>query len=558
MDFILGVVSFFAIIGLVVFLVLWAQEKRNAEERVAEADRVQQQAEARVRHVLEEAQKLKALNARLAKWTSVADADAKAAELLREAQTVLQQAEHDATVLTSNADQNYARIIEKARQEASEATSGAKAAARSMTDEATASLTAATERAAKIIADANTRAEEIAGQAFDAVRNAERYERTARAMKNLIDGYGDEYLKPVTSLLDGLAEEFAHKDAGRQLKLARRHTKSMIREGQAATCEYVESSRREGAERFVLDAFNGKIDSILSRVRHDNYGKLEAEMRDAFAMVNHGGKPFRNARVTEEYLEARLAELNWAAIAQELKRQEQEEQRQIREQIREEEKARREYAKAMREAEKEQSVLRKAMARAQAAIDAATAEQRATYEAQLAELNSKLTEAEERNQRAISLAQQTRRGHVYIISNVGSFGEHVYKIGLTRRLEPLDRIKELGDASVPFAFDVHAIILSDDAPALETQLHKHFVLHQVNKVNHRKEFFRASLTEIRKEIDELGIEAKWTMIAEATEYRETLAIDRAIDSDEQARAQWLNRQLSLDPVDHSEMAAAVK
>jgi len=206
MDLILGIVSFFAVLGLIVFLVLWAQERRNAEEKVAAADKVQQQAEARVREVLAEAHKLKALNARLAKWTSVADADAKAAELLREAQSVLQQAEHDAAVLTSNADHNYAQIVEKAQQEAARATSEARATAKSMTDSATESLTAATRRAAEIIADANTKAEEIAGKAFDAVRNAERYERTARAMKNLIDGYGDEYLKPVASLLDGLAE----------------------------------------------------------------------------------------------------------------------------------------------------------------------------------------------------------------------------------------------------------------------------------------------------------------------------------------------------------------
>lgn len=145
------------------------------------------------------------------------------------------------------------------------------------------------------------------------------------------------------------------------------------------------------------------------------------------------------------------------------------------------------------------------------------------------------------------MAQQTRRGHVYIISNVGSFGEDVYKIGLTRRLEPMDRIRELGDASVPFDFDVHAIILSDDAPALETKLHKHFLLRQVNKVNHRKEFFRAALSDIRSEIESLGVEARWTMLSEAKEFRESQAIERAIENDPAAREAWLNRQLTLEP-----------
>jgi hypothetical protein len=141
-------------------------------------------------------------------------------------------------------------------------------------------------------------------------------------------------------------------------------------------------------------------------------------------------------------------------------------------------------------------------------------------------LQAKYDEAEARNQRALSMAQQTRRGHVYIISNLGSFGEHVYKVGLTRRLEPMDRIKELGDASVPFEFDVHAMIFSDDAPSLEKELHRHFEDSRLNKVNMRKEFFRAPLAEIRNEIEQKGVDVHWTMMAEAREYHESLAISR--------------------------------
>src|ERR1041384_573093 len=127
----------------------------------------------------------------------------------------------------------------------------------------------------------------------------------------------------------------------------------MIKTGRAPGGTLGGWSGREGAERFVLDAFNGKVDSILSRVRHDNYGTLEQEIADAFTIVNFGGKAFREARITDEYLAARLAELKWATIAQELKRQEQEEQREFREWIREEHKAQREYEKAIREAAKE-------------------------------------------------------------------------------------------------------------------------------------------------------------------------------------------------------------
>lgn len=144
------------------------------------------------------------------------------------------------------------------------------------------------------------------------------------------------------------------------------------------------------------------------------------------------------------------------------------------------------------------------------------------------------------------MAQQTKAGHVYIISNEGSFGENIYKIGMTRRLEPLDRIRELSSASVPFAFDVHALIWSEDAPALETMLHKKFALSQVNKVNFRKEFFRLPLDEIRSELKNSGLNVKWTITAEASEYRETLAIEKAIQDNPQAREDWLNHQLEIE------------
>jgi hypothetical protein len=111
-----------------------------------------------------------------------------------------------------------------------------------------------------------------------------------------------------------------------------------------------------------------------------------------------------------------------------------------------------------------------------------------------------------------------------VISNVGSFGDTVFKIGMTRRLEPLERVNELGDASVPFRFDVHAIIYSDDAPALENQLHKHFEGRRINLVSNRREFFQVSVEEIEKRVKALGADIEFTKIAEAREYRESLAI----------------------------------
>jgi DNA repair exonuclease SbcCD ATPase subunit len=216
------------------------------------------------------------------------------------------------------------------------------------------------------------------------------------------------------------------------------------------------------------------------------------------------------------------------------------------EQIREEEKARREIEKSLRDAEKEEETLQKAMDKVKAQMEQANEERRAKYEAQIAELEQKWKNAEERNQRALSMAQQTKSGHVYIISNIGSFGENVCKIGMTRRLDPLDRVRELGDASVPFAFDVHAMIWSNDAPALETTLHKKFALGQLNKVNYRKEFFRVSLQDIQEELEKSELEIKWTMTAEAREYRESLAIEEALKDNPEAQKTWLERQFTLE------------
>jgi len=128
------------------------------------------------------------------------------------------------------------------------------------------------------------------------------------------------------------------------------------------------------------------------------------------------------------------------------------------------------------------------------------------------------------------MAQQTKRGHVYIISNIGSFGENVYKIGMTRRLEPTDRVKELGDASVPFQFDIHAMIYSDEAPTLENELHKAFTNKKVNMLNNRKEFFNVTIDEIEEKVGEIGIAAEFSKLPEAMEYRETLAILQKLNS----------------------------
>lgn len=385
----------------------------------------------------------------------------------------------------------------------------------------------AREESIKVLNFAEAQAKEIAGNAYEAKAKADSYEKAIRAMRNTIEGYKDDYIIPNQSVLDDLAEEYSYKEAGEELKAARKRVKAMVKDGHAGACDYVEAHRKTYAIHFAVDAFNGKVDSALSKTKHDNFGKIQQEIVDAFALVNHNGAPFRNARINQEYLEARLTELKWAVAAFELRKIEKEEQAEIKAQIREEERAIREMEKARKEAEKEERMLQKALDKARAELSKASEDQKAEFEAQLAELESKLQEAEEKGQRALSMAQQTRRGHVYVISNVGSFGEEVFKIGMTRRLEPLDRVKELGDASVPFSFDVHAMIYSDDAPSLEKELHKKFKGQSVNKINPRKEFFKTTIAEVKQAVEQQGLnEVHWTLRAEAAEFRESLAIEK--------------------------------
>jgi hypothetical protein len=460
----------------------------------------------------------------------------------REAERIL----NDAAAAMTSTELKAVDVLARANEEATRLLADASAESKAKRGEAEQLVSRASLQAAKVIEDARKRAEEIAGDALRALDNADRLAATVAAMKNVVEGYGDRCMIPSHSLLDELAEAYSYTEAGKQLKLARDYSKLMASQGRAADCDYVESNRRDTAIRFVVDAFNGKVDSILSRAKIDNFGTLQQEIRDAAALVNQNGAAFRTARVLREYIDARIEELVWAVRTYELREQEKEEQRRIREQMREEERARREYERAIREATKEEELIRRAMEKAQSQIARATEEQKAQFEVQLAELENKLRQAEEKNQRALSMAQQTKAGHVYVISNIGSFGEHVYKVGLTRRLEPLDRVRELGDASVPFSFDVHAMIWSDDAPALETTMHRKFFEAQVNKVNPRKEFFRVGLADLRAAIDEIGLNVAWTMTAAAVEYRESLAIERQIQADPALRDKWFRQQIAYE------------
>ncbi len=415
-------------------------------------------------------------------------------------------------------------------------------------------------------------------------------ERTVEALRNVIEGYGSRYVVPPQSLLDELAREMAHTKEADQLKAAREKSRQMVRDNSAAACDATDGARAQLAANLLLDAFNGKVEAALSSVKTDNIGTLKKKLEDAFELVNEHGAAFHHARIQPKYLAARLLELKWSVLVQQKKAEAREEQRRVKDQMREEAKAQREFDRIEREAkqqrqtlDRERALIEEAQAKAvreakaayeaelreklakvsetqraefeakfRAEMDEAVGAQAAEYEAKLAEQSARLKDLEEQRARAKSMAQQTKQGTVYVISNIGAFGERVFKIGQTRRLDPMDRIWELGDASVPFDFDVHALIRTDDAPKLEGLLHQRFVLNQVNKMNWRKEFFRVDLTEIREVAEKLGLPVDWTVAAAAQQFRETQAIEARFAEDPEFRARWVEDQRGAE-LDWSEV-----
>ena len=237
--------------------------------------------------------------------------------------------------------------------------------------------------------------------------------------------------------------------------------------------------------RLLLRAFNGEAEAILSNVSWNNASRMSERLENVYEAINKMADSYRIA-INREYFTLKLQELRLTFEYQEKQKAEKDEQRRIQDQMREEERAQREIDKALKEAQTEEDRFQKALAKARDEVTEARGAELDKMNAKIALLETQLKEAQANKDRAISRAQLTRSGHVYIISNIGSFGENRFKIGMTRRLDPMDRVKELGDASVPFEFDVHAIIYTEDAPGLETKLHNHFETRRVNMVNERR------------------------------------------------------------------------
>lgn len=318
----------------------------------------------------------------------------------------------------------------------------------------------------------------------------------------------------------------------KQLEILRENEKRLIREERAVTCSTtwtVEGSKTEGKKmtkqthKLMLRAFNGECDAALAKVRWDNIVKMEQRIIKAVEIINKSAQ-VNKSYITQEYLQLKLRELRLTYELQEKIKEAKDEQRQIQEEIREEDKVRKEIEREKIELEKEELMYEKALQKARNELQKSSGLDIERLNETIRSLEAKLKEANEKKERVISQAQLTKSGFVYVISNIGSFGENMYKIGMSRRLEPEDRVKELSGASVPFEFDIHAMIYSEDAPKLEKRLHNLFTEKRVNLVNPRKEFFNVSLSEIEELAKKESININFIKTAEARAFRESKAI----------------------------------
>ena len=317
-----------------------------------------------------------------------------------------------------------------------------------------------------------------------------------------------------------------------RLNAIRDEQKAMIRNKPATVCPrdwVVDGSLAKGRQmmaehsQLMLRAFNGDCDAAIGRVKYDNVAKVETRIGKAFEAINKLGATKRIA-IAEEYLQKKLGELHLVHEHREKLYQEKEEQREIRERMREEQRAEKEIEKACRDADEEEQRYAKSLEEARAKLDKATGTQVEKLEGLVQKLEQELAAAIDRKAKSMARAQLTTSGHVYVLSNIGSFGEGIYKIGMTRRFEPLERVNELGDASVPFGFDVHAMIYSEDAPGLENALHEEFAARRVNRVNLRREHFRVTLDEIMAAVERHHGTVTFVTKSEAEEFRKSSAI----------------------------------
>jgi len=277
--------------------------------------------------------------------------------------------------------------------------------------------------------------------------------------------------------------------------------------------EVMVKGQNDAVENLANQFINDSLKFICSSVTANNYESSVKKAEKVFTTLRKFNIEFPDADEKPFYAKVK------SVFEEEVKKDEaRREQQLIKERIRDEQ-------KAQREREEEINKLEKQTESISAALEKARRQFKDEHASEVEELKRQLVEAQAKAERAKSQAELTKAGFVYVVSNIGSFGETVFKVGMTRRLEPMDRVRELSDASVPFPFDVHMMISCEDAPSLETNLHRDLHKHRVNKVNMHKEFFNIELDYIAKLVEKHHAKVEYRVKAEALEYFETKVVE---------------------------------
>ncbi|WP_256852691.1 GIY-YIG nuclease family protein [Pantoea sp. Fr+CA_20] len=331
-----------------------------------------------------------------------------------------------------------------------------------------------------------------------------------------------------TAELEQAVSDLAQKEKGFDERVMTEVARSLYQEkkhlaGQWDEFHTARNKASRALQRIVDSAYKFKVKTLLSGTTVNNwqskYDQLRKE-RDAYAAISEN--------ITFLKLEDNA---DWEGVKQqfldkvvllEKTQEEKEYQAELKRQMREEKQRQEELDRQQREAEEEEQRLAEQQHLLDEALLAAEGAHREELERQRLELEQKIQQVHLQYERAKSMAQLTKQGHVYVISNIGSFGENVFKIGMTRRLEPMERVKELSGAAVPFDFDVHAMISCDDAPALEKTLHDHLESYRINRINLRKEFFRVELSRIIDEVERHHGQVEYIADPVALQYLQSL------------------------------------
>jgi hypothetical protein len=313
----------------------------------------------------------------------------------------------------------------------------------------------------------------------------------------------------------------------------RARQKDAVREGTAvsgSTAWAIDGDTKKGGrmvadmQKLLLRAFNAECDDVVEHVKYNNVEISERRITASREAISKLGA-MMGISITSVYYGMKLDELHLAFEWQQKKQQEKEEQREARAEMKEAQRLARELEEERRKLEKEQTHYQNALAKINAQLAQATGDEAAAIEEKKAHIEQQLDKIDTAFKEVDYREANQRAGYVYIISNIGAFGENVYKIGMTRRLDPSDRVDELGDASVPFKFDIHAMIFSDDAPKLEAALHNAFADRKLNFVNQRREFFNVTLDEIKKVVKEnFDKSVEFIDTPPAEQYRESLLL----------------------------------